>query len=164
MVILDINAMKTHFIAILLVALLVACQPTETSKPVPQTQETGTARFVIAPPAETKTDAVKTPIPTPSDSKQIVPETKTFNVEAFQFGYEPSEIRVKVGDKVHIHLTTRDVSHSFSIRDLKVSISTSPGVPGDGEFVADKTGTFRWHCGIPCGSGHKIMSGQLIVE
>jgi heme/copper-type cytochrome/quinol oxidase subunit 2 len=157
--------MKTYFIAILLVALLVACQPAEISKPAQQTQNTGTVNIVANPPAaEIEIESAKTIIPTLSNSKQIVPEIKTFNVEAFQFGYEPNEIHVKVGDKVHIHLTTRDVSHSFSIKDLGVSISASPGVAGDGEFVVNKAGTFRWNCHIPCGSGHKVMSGQLIVE
>jgi len=148
--------MKTYLIAILLAALLVACQP------APQIQDTGTENFVSLP--ETETEKTNTLIPTPSNSSQIVPETKTFNVEAFQFGFEPNVIKVKVGDKVHIHLTTRDVAHSFAIKDLGVSIPTAPGIAGDGEFVVTKAGTFKWNCHTPCGSGHKTMSGSLIVE
>ena len=91
-------------------------------------------------------------------------EIKTFNVEAFQFGYEPSEIRVKQGDVVRIHLTTRDVAHSFSIKQFQFSIPTSPGVPGDGEFIADTAGAFPWRCNIPCGAGHREMGGTLVVE
>jgi cytochrome c oxidase subunit 2 len=156
--------MKTYFIAILLVALLVACQP------APQIQNTDSSKVVDNLPAvpEVKADApvenAETLIPTPSNSSQIISETKTFNVEAFQFGFEPNVIKVKVGDKVHIHLTTRDVAHSFAIKDLGVSIPTAPGIAGDGEFVVTKAGTFKWNCHTPCGSGHKTMSGSLIVE
>lgn len=149
--------MKTYLIAILLVALLVACQP------APQVQDTNIEN-VVAIPLESNAEEADTLIPTLSDSKQIVPETKTFNVEAFQFGFEPNVINVKVGDKVHIHLTTRDVAHSFAIKDLNVSIPAAPGVAGDGEFVVTKAGTFKWNCHTPCGSGHKTMSGSLIVE
>jgi len=156
--------MKAHIIAILLLAVLLACQPAEISKPAPVEVKT-TENFVADTPVpETKGESGKTIIPTPSESTQIIPEAKTFNVEAFQFGYEPNEIRVKEGDKVHVHLTTRDVSHGFAIRELKVSIAAAPGKPGDGEFVASKAGTYRWSCNIPCGSGHKVMSGSLIVE
>ncbi len=121
--------MKT-IAAILLLALLIACQPSSqgTLQPAPGA------------------------------------EVKTFNVEAFQFGYAPSEIHVKKGDVVHIHLTTRDAAHSFTINQFQFSIPASPGVPGDGEFIAYTTGSFPWHCSIPCGAGHKEMGGTLVVE
>lgn len=32
------------------------------------------------------------------------------------------------------------------------------------EFVVDKTGSFRYYCNVPYGSGHKSMGGNLVVE
>ena len=31
------------------------------------------------------------------------------------------------------------------------------------EFVADKAGTFSFRCSVPCGSGHQLMQGTLVV-
>jgi cytochrome c oxidase subunit 2 len=151
---------KTHFVAILLVALLVACQP------APQVQNTDSSKIIENLPAIPETEAAVEDIESnvTNLSDQAVSEVKTFNVEAFQFSFEPNVIKVKVGDTVRIHLTTRDVAHSFAIRELGVSIPAAPGIAGDGEFVVTKAGTFKWNCHTPCGSGHKTMAGTLIVE
>jgi len=89
---------------------------------------------------------------------------REFSVEAFQFGFEPAEIHVKQGDTVTIHLSTRDVGHSLTIEELGVSVPALPGKAGSQTFVAGQKGSFTWRCRIPCGSGHKGMSGTLVVE
>ena len=89
---------------------------------------------------------------------------KEFNVEAFQFGFSPAEIHVQKGDHVRIHLTTRDVAHSFSIKEFGINIPASLDTPGVGDFIADKAGSFTWFCRIPCGEGHNDMQGTLVVE
>lgn len=89
---------------------------------------------------------------------------KELFVEAFQFGYSPSELHVKEGDRVIIHLATRDVPHSLNIREFQINIPATPQKNGTGEFVASKKGTFQWNCRIPCGFGHSDMHGLLIVE
>lgn len=90
--------------------------------------------------------------------------TKEFNVEAFQFGYAPSEIHVNKGDRVIINLKTRDVPHSLTIQDFGVNIPATADTPGRGEFIANTKGVFTWRCRMPCGEGHQGMTGTLVVE
>ncbi len=89
---------------------------------------------------------------------------KEFFVEAFQFGYSPSELHVTEGDRVVIHLATRDVPHSLNFREFEINIPATAEKNGTGEFIANKKGRFTWNCRIPCGFGHSDMHGILVVE
>ena len=85
-------------------------------------------------------------------------EVKEFTITAVKFGYTPSTITVNKGDTVHIIIDNADGMHGMKITDL--------GISGDKEvtFVAEEAGTFTWRCNNFCGTGHKEMSGTLIVE
>jgi len=100
----------------------------------------------------------------PDGSQMANENVKEFSIEAFQFGYAPSEIRVKSGDHVRIHLHTRDVGHSLAITTLDLNIPAYPGKDGEAEFTAPEPGTYPWRCRIPCGHGHDAMRGTLVVE
>ena len=92
---------------------------------------------------------------------------RTFDVAAFQWGFEPDELRVKKGEHVTIRLTTRDVAHGFAIGDLGISETILPGKTATVEFVADKAGRFTFGCDVACGEDHDDMAragGTLIVE
>jgi cytochrome c oxidase subunit 2 len=95
---------------------------------------------------------------------QTASDVKEFHINAFQFGFDPSAITVKKGDRVRIILTSRDVTHGFAIPAF--GISSDPITQGQSvtvEFTADKVGTFEFFCNIPCGPGHREMTGKLIV-
>ncbi len=83
---------------------------------------------------------------------------KEFTITAVKFGYTPSTIAVNKGDTVHIIIDNADGIHGMKIPEL--------GISGDEEvtFVAEQAGTFTWRCNNFCGTGHKEMSGTLIVE
>ena len=83
---------------------------------------------------------------------------KEFTITAVKFGYTPNTITVKKGDTIHIIIDNADGMHGMKITDL--------GLSGDKEvtFVAEEAGTFTWRCNNFCGTGHKEMSGTLIVE
>ena len=136
------------FMVILLLALS-ACQTTSEHAPVP-----------MMPVAE------KMPAPVDMHTAPMMAgsHVKEFNVEAFQFSYEPSEIRVQEGDTVVIHLTSRDVPHSFTLKEFGFVVDAEKGKVSTDQFIANKKGTFHWYCNIPCGSGHKKMGGTLVVE
>ncbi len=85
-------------------------------------------------------------------------------IEAFQWGFAPSTMRVKKGSHVKISLTSRDVPHGFSLLEYDVSQTILPGQTSTVSFVADKRGTFSFGCDIACGDGHQEMRGVLIVE
>ncbi len=83
---------------------------------------------------------------------------KVFKIEASRFQYSPGTITVKKGDHVKIIIDNKDTTHGISIPGYSVSGLDSV------EFVADKVGTFEFHCPTFCGSGHKEMAGTLVVE
>lgn len=85
-------------------------------------------------------------------------KVKEFEVKAFRFGFEPNEIVVNRGDKVKITINNTDTLHGIKIPELNIS--------GDNavEFVAGERGEFTWYCNNYCGSGHRHMSGKLIVK
>lgn len=89
---------------------------------------------------------------------------KQFSVKAFRFGFEPSALTVKQGDTVFIQVTATDVKHGFAIPEYGVNLQLEPGQEQTAVFVADKKGTFKIFCSVPCGSGHSSMQGQFIVE
>ena len=89
---------------------------------------------------------------------------REIRLTAKQFSYEPSTIRVHVGDKVRITASSLDVPHGFAINEYGIDQQLEAGKDTVIEFTADKAGTFTFYCNVPCGSGHRSMKGALIVE
>lgn len=85
---------------------------------------------------------------------------KEIKVTATNFKFEPSEIKVKKGDKVKITLEDGEGSHGFAIPDFDVDLQK----PSSAEFTADQAGEHEFHCSVMCGAGHADMKGTLIVE
>lgn len=93
--------------------------------------------------------------------------TQEFDVEAFQWGYNPNVLRVKLGTDVVLHLMSRDVPHGSSLPEFNVSETIIPGAMTMTSFLADKKGTFSFGCDVACGSGHPGMAasgGTLVIE
>ncbi|TAK35362.1 MAG: 4Fe-4S binding protein [Chloroflexota bacterium] len=93
----------------------------------------------------------------PDDTADIV-------VEARQFSYQPSIIRVKKGQRVRITLRAMDLTHGLHVDDYGQEVVSTPGQPQQLEFVADKSGRFPLRCSQTCGPLHPFMVGSLIVE
>jgi cytochrome c oxidase subunit 2 len=91
-------------------------------------------------------------------------EVKEFEITARQFEFEPATIRANLGDTVKLKIRSVDVPHGIAIPEFGVSERLEPGEEVQVEFVANKQGTFTFFCNVPCGSGHRDMKGQLIVE
>jgi cytochrome c oxidase subunit II len=89
---------------------------------------------------------------------------KTFNMTAKQFTYSPDTITVNQGDNVVINLTSADVAHGFELPDFNASGKVEAGQTTAITFTADKKGTFTFKCNVPCGPGHKEMTGTLVVQ
>jgi heme/copper-type cytochrome/quinol oxidase subunit 2 len=99
------------------------------------------------------------PLPIPSS----VPQERTFRIDARQFAYSPSELKVNVGDRVTIELVSNDVVHGLYVDGYGVSAEADPGQPATLSFIADKTGSFRFRCNVTCGAMHPFMIGKLTV-
>jgi len=91
------------------------------------------------------------------------PQERTFRVEAGQFAYSPSELKVNPGDLVAIQLVSTDVVHGLYVDGYDISIEADPGQTKTLSFVADKPGSFRFRCNVTCGAMHPFMIGKLIV-
>ena len=99
------------------------------------------------------------PLPVPA----IAPQERTFQIDARQFAYSPSELKVNAGDTVTIQLVSTDVVHGLYVDDYDVSVEADPGQSATLTFVADKTGSFRFRCNLTCGAMHPFMIGKLTV-
>lgn len=99
----------------------------------------------------------------PLPAQSVSPQTRTFRLDARQFAYSPSELKVNAGDTVTIQLVSTDVVHGLYVDDYDVSVEADPGQSATLTFVADKAGSFRFRCNITCGAMHPFMIGKITV-
>lgn len=99
----------------------------------------------------------------PLPVSSIAPQERTFQIDARQFAYSPSELRVNPGDTVTIQLVSTDVVHGLYVDGYDVSIEADPGQTTTLSFVANKPGSFRFRCNVTCGAMHPFMIGKLNV-
>lgn len=90
--------------------------------------------------------------------------TRTIEVHAKRFAFTPSEINLKPGETVTLHLVSDDVAHSLLISELKVNQEVTKGHPVDVKVTTTRTGDFRGKCGRFCGSGHGSMTFVVRVK
>ncbi len=93
-------------------------------------------------------------------------ETKVVNMVAERFSFVPSQVKVKVGDTVEFRITSEDTNHGFRIVEAGVNEVIPKRGKGELKVVyrADKPGRYVFECSKPCGAGHTMMRGVLIVE
>lgn len=84
-------------------------------------------------------------------------------IDARMFAFEPSRLRVGLGDTVTLTLVSEDVVHGIYVDGYNVDIEAEPGKPTQATFVADRLGKFRFRCSVTCGAMHPFMIGELVV-
>ena len=172
--------MKKYFMIILclsIISLLVAgCSPQEapsqpqaddtpqpeqevdTNMPVPDEEQPEPETEVV----EDEPQEVAQPEETQAQESAV----KDINIVASNWNFAQDDITIKKGDRVRLHLTSTEGVHGFFVPSL--GLSSGKLNPGEDEIVvefdANEVGTFDYFCNIPCGSGHKEMKGQIIVE
>ena len=85
-------------------------------------------------------------------------------VRACRYAFEPAIIRVKKGQDVTLEISTTDVQHGFSIKELGIDESVQKGRPAVVSFRPRQTGEYKVKCSILCGPRHDQMQGTLLVE
>ena len=99
----------------------------------------------------------------PLPVQSITLQERTFRIEARQFAYSPSELKVNAGDTVIFQLVSNDVVHGLYVDGYDVSVEADPGQTATLTFTANKPGAFRLRCNVTCGSMHPFMIGKLTV-
>lgn len=72
-------------------------------------------------------------------------------------------LTVPVNREVELLLRTKDVTHSFFVRELRFKQDSVPGMVIKMHFKAEKTGQFEIACAELCGLGHHRMRSFLKV-
>jgi heme/copper-type cytochrome/quinol oxidase subunit 2 len=88
------------------------------------------------------------------------------NVVAERFNFTPSKIKVQQGTLLEITLTSDDTFHGFRIASMQIN----QVIPARGRgsvkvlFDAKQKGSFAFECSRPCGAGHTMMRGVIVVD
>src|SRR3989344_9625914 len=89
------------------------------------------------------------------ENNQFTGETKTFDIIAKNWEFDPSTIKVNKGNKVVLNIESIDIEHGIAIPEFNVNQKLVPGKKVAIEFIADKSGTFSFFCNVFCGAGHR---------
>jgi cytochrome c oxidase subunit 2 len=94
---------------------------------------------------------------------RTAPPVHEVNVVAMKFSFEPATIQVVAGEPVRLVVRSADVTHGFSIRELKIDLQVPKGgEPVVAEFTAPPAGRYEVACSEFCGSGHGQMKTALV--
>jgi len=74
-----------------------------------------------------------------------------------------NELRLPVGERVELRLTSPDVIHSFWVPSLGGKMDMIPGRTNRLVLEPTKTGRFRGVCAEYCGDSHALMAFQTVV-
>ena len=80
-------------------------------------------------------------------------------------GWTPDTLQAKVGEPLHLQLTSDDVIHGFAVGQMDVqSVDVEPGKVTDVSLTFDKPGTYTFYCTHWCGINHWRMRGTIEVS
>ncbi len=133
------------------VLLLTACNGTATVQTPPEGNGTSSPAMDSSPAAMMESSS-------PETGARIIEMT------AANWQFAPNAITLKKGEKVIVRLTDTEGMHSFLSQDLGINMKISAGETLDIEIPTDTAGTFSFRCGVPCGSGHRDMTGTIVIQ
>ena len=97
----------------------------------------------------------------------------TVEAIGFQFGFQMrypklpqpvSEIHLPVDTPITIHVTSRDVIHSFWIPELRMKADMVPGLVNTIRITPKVPGTYRLICTEFCGLAHGAMHTPVVID
>lgn len=74
-----------------------------------------------------------------------------------------NQLNLPLNKPVIIHLTSKDVLHSFALQEMRVKQDAVPGTVIPLWFVPVKEGNYEISCAQLCGAGHYSMKGNVSV-
>ncbi len=80
-------------------------------------------------------------------------------------GWTPNVIEAKVGQPLHLNLTSDDVTHGFAVGGMDMqSAEVDPGKVTQVTLTFDQPGTYTFYCTRWCGINHWRMRGTIEVS
>lgn len=90
------------------------------------------------------------------------------DVEAFQYGWEMSQLEFEVGERYEFHVTSRDVNHGFGIynedAELLTQVQAMPDYTNVLYHTFEEPGTYEILCMEYCGIAHHMMITEIFVR
>jgi cytochrome c oxidase subunit 2 len=88
------------------------------------------------------------------------------NMVAERFNFTPSHIKVKEGTILEITLSSDDTFHGFRIPSANINQIIPARGRGNVKVIFDakEKGSYAFECSRPCGAGHTMMRGVIVVE
>ena len=80
-------------------------------------------------------------------------------------GWSPDIIQAKVGEPLHLRMTSDDVLHGFAVGQMETeAVDIEPGKVTDLTLTFDKPGIYTFFCTRWCGLNHWRMRGTIEVS
>jgi cytochrome c oxidase subunit 2 len=98
------------------------------------------------------------PAAAPGDQARVV------EISARRFQFTPSEVTLKKGEPVVLHLHSEDVTHGFFMKALGIDTTIEHGKTTEVPLTPQAAGRYTVICDHFCGSGHGNMKLTLVVE
>ena len=91
---------------------------------------------------------------------------RVITIVAERFTFNPSKITVKQGELIEFVLTSDDTDHGFRIPSAGIDVAIPQSGKGEARvrFIAKEKGSFAFECSRPCGAGHNLMRGTIVVK
>jgi len=99
------------------------------------------------------------------EAKREEPD-RVINIVAERFTFVPSRIKLRKGEVVELRIRSLDTNHGFRIREAGADVTIPKRGRGDARilFRAQERGVFEFECSKPCGAGHTMMRGRIVVK
>jgi len=75
-----------------------------------------------------------------------------------------NQLHLPVNKPVILHISSKDVIHSFAVREMRVLQDATPGITIPMWFTPIQEGKYEISCSQLCGLGHYRMRGFLTIE
>src|SRR2546421_7019663 len=75
-----------------------------------------------------------------------------------------NQLNLPVGRPILIHLSTKDVIHSFGLYEMRVKQDAIPGMSIPVWFIPNRIGEYEIACSQLCGLGHFRMRGFVTIQ
>ena len=77
---------------------------------------------------------------------------------------EINQLNIPVDRPILVHLSTKDVIHSFGLYEMRVKQDAIPGMDIPVWFIPNRVGEYEIACSQLCGLGHFRMRGMVTVQ